>query len=193
MMEKKIMKIKQKLKLLAGFFLFNRQAGHTTAAIEGLKTVDKGILLASNLISSRMLKQRVKGTGIAVRTLGDDLREISPDAVILLDNDTVRVICLEAVAEIERLEKQNKMFKEKLEIKGAHAVQWDGGSDPEKALSATEGVLENALDALIEVGNGTTDELLHATADDLFTVRDVLLPIIKSAVNRKKGKKNESQ
>lgn len=33
-------------------------------------------------------------------------------------------------------------------------------------------IIENLLDTLIEVGNGTTDEELHKSADYLFVLRD---------------------
>ena len=36
------------------------------------------------------------------------------------------------------------------------------------------GLIEDVLDTLIEVGNGTTDEMLHEAADKLFRVRDLL-------------------
>ena len=36
------------------------------------------------------------------------------------------------------------------------------------------GLIEDILDTLIEVGNGTTDEMLHEAADELFRVRDLL-------------------
>lgn len=40
-------------------------------------------------------------------------------------------------------------------------------SDDDAAL-----IIENVLDALVEVGNGITDEELHKTADYLFALRD---------------------
>ena len=36
------------------------------------------------------------------------------------------------------------------------------------------GLIEDVLDTLIEVGNGTTDEMLHEAANKLFMVRDLL-------------------
>lgn len=36
------------------------------------------------------------------------------------------------------------------------------------------GLIEDVLDTLIEVGNGTTDEMLHEAANKLFRVRDLL-------------------
>ena len=36
------------------------------------------------------------------------------------------------------------------------------------------GLIEDILDTLIEVGNGTTDEMLHEAANKLFKVRDLL-------------------
>lgn len=33
-------------------------------------------------------------------------------------------------------------------------------------------LLEDVLDTLVEVGNGTTDEMLHEAADKLFRFRD---------------------
>lgn len=33
-------------------------------------------------------------------------------------------------------------------------------------------LIDDVIDTLIEVGNGTTDEMLHASADKLFAVRD---------------------
>lgn len=35
-------------------------------------------------------------------------------------------------------------------------------------------LFEQALDTLIEVGNGVTDEMLHEATDKLFKVRDIL-------------------
>lgn len=36
------------------------------------------------------------------------------------------------------------------------------------------GLIESVLDTLVEVGNGTTNEMLHEAADKMFQVRDVL-------------------
>ena len=36
-------------------------------------------------------------------------------------------------------------------------------------------LIEEVLDTLIEVGNGTTDEMLHEAADKLFVVRDCFI------------------
>ena len=41
------------------------------------------------------------------------------------------------------------------------------------------GLIEDILDTLIEVGNGTTDEMLHEAADELFRVRDLLKKTVK--------------
>lgn len=41
------------------------------------------------------------------------------------------------------------------------------------------GLIEDILDTLIEVGNGTTDEMLHEAADELFRVRDLLEKAVK--------------
>ena len=41
------------------------------------------------------------------------------------------------------------------------------------------GLIEDVLDTLIEVGNGTTDEMLHEAADELFRVRDLLKKTVK--------------
>jgi hypothetical protein len=43
-----------------------------------------------------------------------------------------------------------------------------------KAASEACSRLEDPVDTLIEVGNGTTDEMLHKAADDLLSVRDSL-------------------
>jgi 3-polyprenyl-4-hydroxybenzoate decarboxylase len=40
-------------------------------------------------------------------------------------------------------------------------------SDDDAAL-----IIENVIDTLVEVGNGTTDEELHKAADYLFALRD---------------------
>ena len=59
----------------------------------------------------------------------------------------------------------------------------------EEIMKEVFGLIEDVLDTLIEVGNGTTDELLHEAANKLFMVRDLLeatmtdnryLPICKS-------------
>lgn len=42
------------------------------------------------------------------------------------------------------------------------------------------GLIEDILDTLIEVGNGTTDEMLHEAADELFRVRDLLEKTVKN-------------
>ena len=47
------------------------------------------------------------------------------------------------------------------------------------AMLAVRNLLEDVLDTLIEVGNGTTDKMLHSAADSLFIVRDSLLPVIE--------------
>ncbi len=36
-------------------------------------------------------------------------------------------------------------------------------------------LVDDVIDTLIEVGNGVTDEMLHADADKLFMVRDYYL------------------
>lgn len=41
------------------------------------------------------------------------------------------------------------------------------------------GLIEDILDTLIEIGNGTTDEMLHEAADELFRVRDLLEKSVK--------------
>ena len=44
----------------------------------------------------------------------------------------------------------------------------------EEIMNKVFGLIEDVLDTLIEVGNGTTDEMLHEAADKLFMVRDLL-------------------
>ena len=50
------------------------------------------------------------------------------------------------------------------------------------------GLIEDILDVLIEVGNGTTDEMLHVAADKLFMVRGLLKGEVKPDGNDQKGK-----
>ncbi len=49
----------------------------------------------------------------------------------------------------------------------------------EEIMKEVFGLIEDALDTLIEVGNGTTDEMLHEAADELFRVRDLLEKVVK--------------
>ena len=45
-------------------------------------------------------------------------------------------------------------------------------TDKEITREEARSILEDVLDTLIEVGNGTTDEMLHEAADKLFRFRD---------------------
>ena len=54
---------------------------------------------------------------------------------------------------------------------------------PEEGLQLRGGkttnvLLEDVLDVLVEVGNGTTDKELHAAADDLFKFRGIFDQIV---------------
>ena len=46
--------------------------------------------------------------------------------------------------------------------------------DADEVMKEVFGLIEDVLDTLIEVGNGTTDEMLHEAANKLFRVRDLL-------------------
>jgi hypothetical protein len=49
-------------------------------------------------------------------------------------------------------------------------------------ILAAKIILENVLDTLIEVGNGTTYEMLHEACDELFRFRDMFDRIIADEV-----------
>lgn len=46
----------------------------------------------------------------------------------------------------------------------------------DKAKTEAHSMIEDAIDTLIEVGNGTTDEMLHDAAGELIKARDILFP-----------------
>ena len=51
--------------------------------------------------------------------------------------------------------------------------------DADEVMKEVFGLIEDILDTLIEVGNGTTDEMLHEAANELFRVRDLLKKTVK--------------
>ena len=52
-------------------------------------------------------------------------------------------------------------------------------TEKEETMKEVFGLIEDVLDTLIEVGNGTTDEMLHEAADELFRARDLLKKTVK--------------
>lgn len=51
---------------------------------------------------------------------------------------------------------------------------WKAVKENPRKLTESEAfnLVDNVIDTLIEVGNGTTDDMLHEAADILFLVRD---------------------
>jgi len=75
-----------------------------------------------------------------------------------------------------------------IKIHNEKLLQLDKDIKNKKFLSNEDAsfIIENLLDVLVEVGNGTTDEELHKQADYLFALRDKYLkPILKHNENIK--------
>ena len=64
----------------------------------------------------------------------------------------------------ERDQEIEKLLEYIINGKGGRVIQ---NSDLIKAF----GIIEEVIDTLIEVGNGTTDEMLHTEADKMFGLR----------------------
>lgn len=105
------MEIKEKLMLLKSYYELNRQVGHTSTMLNGVRNTEGAVVIADNPLNSRFLRN-VPDPPLSsnqVRLLGNDLR--SMNRPIALDNATVYSLCCEALKEIERLEQPEGIKK----------------------------------------------------------------------------------
>lgn len=77
--------------------------------------------------------------------------------------------CLGAIALLTEQAKQIEQLYDYVLKRG------NGREIQKKEIDTAFGIVEDVLDDLIEVGNGTTDEALHADADKLFGLRYFLV------------------
>lgn len=99
------MNAKLKLEALLHFFDCNRQVGHTTAMIEGLKDFPgEVIVLAADEQHARWLQRQIPGRTVISTNTPERLLAIHAAAV--LDNLTVMTIASESLAHIGRLEEE---------------------------------------------------------------------------------------
>lgn len=99
--------------------------------------------------------------------------EIKDPAALNEADKTTYDACLGAVAILTEQDEKIKQLYDYILGRGK------GREIQKEDINTAFGIIEDVLDDLIEVGNGTTDKMLHADADKLFGLRYYLKSLFR--------------
>jgi len=102
------MDIKSSLREFAAYFRFNRQVGHTTTMIEGLRGDKRVVLVVPNLLMGDHIKRMAQNRLIKTVTPNSITRIYGHTDPMVFDHTALEQLFLDALKRIETLEDEIK-------------------------------------------------------------------------------------